>query len=42
MLQPKVKTVQPLPDYKLLLEYENGEKRALMLHRTFRGLGTGN
>lgn len=27
MMQPNVKTVQPLPDYMLLLEYENGEKR---------------
>lgn len=27
MLQPKIKAVQPLPDYRLLLEYENGEKR---------------
>lgn len=28
MLQPKIKAVQPLPGYRLLLEYENGEKRA--------------
>lgn len=27
MLQPKIKAVQPLSDYRLLLEYENGEKR---------------
>ena len=27
MLQPNVLSVQPLPDYKLLVEYASGEKR---------------
>lgn len=27
MLQPKVVSVMPLPDYEILIEYENGEKR---------------
>lgn len=27
MLQPKVTAVKPLPDYKLLIEYETGEQR---------------
>ena len=27
MLQPKVKSVKPLQDYKLLIEYETGEKK---------------
>ena len=27
MLQPKVITVKPLPDYKLLIEYANGERK---------------
>lgn len=27
MLQPKLKSVQTLPDFKILLSYENGENR---------------
>lgn len=27
MLQPTVKSVQPMTDYRLLIEYENGERR---------------
>ena len=27
MLQPKVTAVKPLPDYKLLLDFETGEKK---------------
>lgn len=27
MLQPKVKTVRPMENYTLYIEYENGEKR---------------
>ncbi len=27
MLQPKVKSVQPLQDYEIYVEYENGETR---------------
>ena len=27
MLQPKVISVQPLPEYRLLIEYSTGEKR---------------
>jgi len=27
MLQPKILDVKPLPEYKLFLEYETGEKR---------------
>ena len=27
MFQPKVKSVKPLQDYKLLIEYETGEKK---------------
>ena len=27
MLQPKIMKVEPMPDYKLRLDYETGEKK---------------
>jgi len=35
MLQPRVVSVKPLKDYKLLLQFETGEKNFLMSNHIF-------
>ncbi|MCL2165419.1 MAG: DUF2442 domain-containing protein [Oscillospiraceae bacterium] len=37
MLQPKIVAVEPLPDYKLKLFYETGEKRLFVASTYIRG-----
>lgn len=42
MLQPKIINVTPTEDYKLVLIYESGEKKNLMLNRILMVIGTRN
>ena len=37
MLQPKVTAVKPLPDYKLLLDFETGERKIFDVTPYIRG-----
>lgn len=37
MLQPKVTAVKPLPDYKLLLDFETGERKIFDVQPYIRG-----